>query len=102
MTQPTLTRKVRLNKRPSFCSATSAGGWSKPITRNMPMPRAASYPFFVSLTRAGVEFLVTQYPEIPSNLSLEEIREAMYVKEPKDDSSEKTSGFQESERFEKG
>ena len=33
---------------------------------------------------AMVEFLVTQYPEIPSNLSLEEIREAMYVKEPKD------------------
>jgi hypothetical protein len=31
-----------------------------------------------------VEFLVTQYPKIPSNLSLEEIREAMYVKEPKD------------------
>ena len=48
------------------------------------MPRAASCLFFVSLTQAMVEFLVTQYPEIPSNLSLKEIREAMYVNEPKD------------------
>ena len=84
MTQPTLTRKVRLNKRPSFCSATSADERSKPITRYMPMPRAASCLFFVSLTQAMVEFLVTRFPEIPSNLSLEEIREAMYVKKPKD------------------
>ena len=48
------------------------------------MPRAASCLFFVSLTQAMVEFLVRRFPEIPSNLSLEEIREAMYVKKPKD------------------
>ena len=53
MTQPTLTRKVRLNKRSSFCSATSADERSKPITRYMPMPRAASCLFFVSLTQPG-------------------------------------------------
>jgi hypothetical protein len=50
------------------------------LDRAIPEWREVSY----DELNAMVEFLVTQYPEIPSNLSLKEIREAMYVKEPKD------------------